>query len=46
MQSPIPKKGSLAPKMSPELTHVLMMNVQAFEENAISAHSGDKQHRD
>lgn len=46
MQSPIPKKGSLAPKMSPELTQVLMMNVQAFEENAISAHSGDKQHRD
>lgn len=42
MQSPVPKKGGLAPKMSPELTQVLMMNVQAFEENAISAHSGDK----
>ena len=45
LQSPKPKQdGLLPPKMSPELAQVLMMNVQAFEQNAIS-NSGDKQVR-
>ena len=45
MQSPTLKNENLVPKMSPELTQVLMMNVQAFEEKAASQQSGEKQHQ-
>ena len=40
LQSPIPSAIPI-PKMSPELAKVLLQNVQAFEENALSAKSGD-----